>query len=191
MFKQSVRTLSIIAALFSIHTAASATCVGADCQVDITGSFGFTLGQHTNGIFVQKNHGSNAAVVGLSNLVMRDSGDITATATAIGNNISISLNETSTVPVRHVSQSNYGNQAAVVAVHQKSISSTGDVTLESISIGNNLSLTLEDVSMSSFSAAQCNVSNNVANTTFVWDPTSLTAASTAVGNNISISAVRP
>jgi hypothetical protein len=191
MFKQSVRTLSIIAALFSMHTAASASCVGADCQVDITGSFGFTLGQHTNGIFVQNNRGSNVAVVGLSNLVMRDSGDITATANAIGNNINISLNETSTVPVRHISQSNYGNQAASVAVHQKSISSTGDVTLESVSIGNNLSLTLEDVSMSNFSVAQCNVSNNVASTTFVWDPTSLTAASTAVGNNISINAVRP
>lgn len=191
MFKQSVRTLSIIAALFSIHTAASATCVGTDCQVDITGSFDFDLGSNTDGIFVQKNVGTNTAIVDLKNVVMRENGDITGTATAIGNNISITLSEGSTASVRHVSQSNYGDQLASVNVLQNSRSVTGEVTLEAISIGNNFSLSLDNTSVSDLSVAQCNVSDNVAVTTFQWDPTKLTASATAIGNNISIGGARP
>ncbi|MEQ9108589.1 MAG: hypothetical protein RLO04_14075 [Limnobacter sp.] len=191
MFKQSVRTLSIIAALFSIHTAASATCTGTDCQVDVSGSFDFTLGENTDGIYVQKNVGTNTAIVDLKRVVMRDGGDIAASATAIGNNISINVSEGSTVPVRHVSQSNYGDQTASVKLWQSHKSVTGEVTLESISIGNNFSVTLDNTSLSELSVAQCNVSDNVALTSFVWDPTKLTANATAIGNNISIGGVRP
>lgn len=191
MFKQSVRTLSIIAALLSIHTAASASCVGTDCQVDMTGSFDFTLGQNTDGIFVQKNVGTNTAIVDLKRVVMRENGDITGTATAIGNNISVTLSEGSTAPIRHVSQSNYGDQLASVSVVQSSKSVTGEVTLESISIGNNFSLSLDNTSVSDLSVAQCNVSDNLAATSFQWDPTKLTASATSIGNNISIGGVRP
>jgi hypothetical protein len=191
MFKQSVRTLSILAALFSIHTAASATCTGTDCQVDVSGSFDFALGENTNGIYVQKNVGTNTAIVDLKRVVMRDNGDVAANATAIGNNISVSLSAGSTAPIRHVSQSNYGDQIASVRLQQSHKSVTGEVTLESISIGNNFSLNLDNTSLSDLSVAQCNVSDNVALTSFVWDPTKLTATATAIGNNISIGGARP
>lgn len=191
MFKQSVRTLSIIAALFSIHTAASATCTGTDCQVDVSGSFDFDLGANTDGIYVQKNVGTNTAIVDLKRVVMRDNGDITGTATAIGNNMIVTLSADSSVPIRHVSQSNHGDQLASVRLQQSSKSVTGEVTLESISIGNNFSLSLDNTSVSELSVAQCNVSDNVAITSYSWDPTKLTASATAIGNNISIGGARP
>lgn len=193
MFKQSVRTLSIIAALFSIHTAASAgsTCTGTDCQVDVSGSFDFDLGGDTNGIYVQKNVGDSTAIVNLKNIVMRENGDITATATAIGNNIGMSFSDQHSVPVRHVSQSNVGDQVSSVKLTQNRKSVTGEVTLESISIGNNFGLNLDNTSLSELSVAQCNVGDNIASTSFAWDPTKLTASATAIGNNISIGGARP
>ena len=60
-----------------------------------------------------------------------------------------------------------------------------------MSIGNNLSLSLDNTSLAELSVAQCNVSDNLAVAEFNWDPTRLTASATAVGNNISIGGVRP
>ncbi|WP_334119974.1 hypothetical protein [Limnobacter sp.] len=195
MLKQSVQTLSIVAALLSVHSMASATCVGTDCQVEVEANIDFAgnynLDPDHNGIYIQSNTGKNAAIVDLKNVVMRENGDIAGAATAIGNNIGVSLSSGSTVPVRHVSQSNYGDQLAVVNVSQRSTSKTGEVTIEAISIGNNFSLTLDNTSLAELSVAQCNVSDNIAVAEYRWDPTKLTASATAVGNNLSIGGVRP
>ena len=191
MFKQSVRTLSIIAALFSIHTAASATCVGTDCKIDVDGSFDFDLGNDVNGIYLQKNVGHSAAHVNLNNVVMRDNGGITGTATAIGNNAGFSFDASSSVPLKHISQSAQGDRVSTVNLTQNRKSVTGEVTLESISVGNNLSITLDNTSLSELSVAQCNKGNSFASTTFSWDPTKLTASATAIGNNISVGVARP
>lgn len=195
MLKQSVQTLSILAALLSVHSMASATCVGTDCQVEVEANIDFAanykLDPDHNGIYIQSNTGNNAAIVDLKNVVMRENGNITGSATAIGNNIGVSLSSGSTVPVRHVSQSNYGDQLAVVNVSQRSVSKTGEVMIEAISIGNNFSLSLDNTSLAELSVAQCNVSDNIAVAEYRWDPTKLTASATAVGNNISIGGVRP
>ncbi|WP_341237648.1 hypothetical protein [uncultured Limnobacter sp.] len=195
MLKQSLKSLSILAALLSMHSVASATCQGNDCQVEIDANIDFDssyyLSENHNGIFIQSNTGTNAAIVDLQNVVMRDNGNITGSAQAVGNNIAISLSASSTVPVRHVSQSNYGDQLASVNVSQRSTSKTGEVLIEAVSIGNNFSLNLDNASLAELSVAQCNVSDNVAVAEYRWDPTRLTASATAVGNNISIGSARP
>ncbi|VWX34252.1 conserved exported hypothetical protein [Limnobacter sp. 130] len=195
MLKQSLKSLSILAALLSMHSVASATCQGNDCQVEIDANIDFDssyyLSENHNGIFIQSNIGTNAAIVDLQNVVMRDNGNITGSAQAVGNNIAISLSASSTVPVRHVSQSNYGDQLASVNVAQRSTSKTGEVLIEAVSIGNNFSLNLDNASLAELSVAQCNVSDNVAVAEYRWDPTRLTASATAVGNNISIGSARP
>lgn len=195
MLKQSLKSLSILAALLSMHSVASATCVGSDCTVDVNTNVDFNGDYHLdkdhNGIFTQSNTGSNAAFVDLQNVVMRDNGNITGSAQAVGNNTSISLSSSSKVPVRHVSQSNFGYQWSSVNVMQRSISKTGEVTIEAVSIGNNLSLSLDNTSLAELSVAQCNVGSNFADANYSWDPTRLTASATAVGNNISIASVRP
>lgn len=190
MLKQSVKTVSILAALLSMHSVASATCVGSDCAVEVEANVDFEANYHLspkhNGIYIQSNTGTNAAVVDLKNVVMRENGDISGAAQAVGNNIAISLSSSSKAPVRHVSQGNYGDQLASVKLLQHSASKTGEVSIEAVSIGNNLSLTLENTSLAELSVAQCNVSDNVASVEYRWDPTKLTASATAVGNNISI-----
>lgn len=195
MLKQSVKTVSILAALLSMHSVASATCTGNDCQVEVEANIDFEAKYHLspghNGIYIQSNTGENAAIVDLKNVVMRDNGNITGSAQAVGNNIAISLSSGSTVPVRHVSQSNYGDQLAVVEVTQRASSKTGEVMIEAVSIGNNFSLSLDNTSLAELSVAQCNVSDNLAVAEFRWDPTRLTASATAVGNNISIGGARP
>ena len=91
MLKQSVKTVSILAALLSLHSVASATCVGSDCAVDVNADVSFKsnyyLDKDHNGIFIQSNVGDNTAVVDLKNVVMRDNGNITGSAQAVGNNI--------------------------------------------------------------------------------------------------------
>ena len=195
MLKQSVKTISILAALLSMHSVASATCTGSDCQVEVEANIDFEAQYHLspghNGIYIQSNTGTNAAIVNLNNVIMRDNGNITGSAQAVGNNIAISLSSGATVPVRHVSQSNYGDQLAVVEINQRSTSKTGEVTIDAVSIGNNLSLSLDNTSLAELSVAQCNVSDNMAVAEFNWDPTRLTASATAVGNNISIGGIRP
>lgn len=195
MLKQSLKSLSIVAALLSMHPVAQATCQGNDCEVDIEANVEFDssyyLSPNHNGIYIQSNTGTNAAIVDLKNVVMRDNGDITGSAQAVGNNIAISLSSSSKVPVRHVSQSNYGDQLASVNLSQRSTSKTGEVLVEAISIGNNFSLNLDNTSLAELSVAQCNVSDNVAVAEYRWDPTRLTASATAVGNNISIGGARP
>lgn len=195
MLKQSVQIASVLTALLSMHSVASATCVGTDCQVEVEANVEFTshynLDPDHNGIFIQSNTGTNAAVVDLRNVVMRSNGDITGTATAIGNNIGIELSSSSSAPVRHISQSNYGDQLASVELMQNYKSVTGEVTIEAVSIGNNFSLNLDNTTLAELSVAQCNVSDNVALAEYRWDPTRLTASATAVGNNISIGGVRP
>lgn len=195
MLKQSLKSLSILAALLSMHPIASATCQGSECAVEIDADVSFkshyTLDKDHNGIFIQTNEGSNTAVVDLKNVVMRDNGNITGSAQAVGNNIAVSLSSSSKAPLRHVSQSNYGDQVAVVEVSQRSSSKTGEVMIEAVSIGNNLSLSLDNTSLAELSVAQCNVGDNVAVAEFRWDPTRLTASATAVGNNISIGSARP
>ncbi|WP_306481735.1 hypothetical protein [Limnobacter sp.] len=195
MMKQSLKSLSILAAMLSMHSVAFATCQGNDCQVEIDANIDFDssyyLSENHNGIFIQSNTGTNAAIVDLQNVVMRDNGNITGSAQAVGNNIAISLTSSSTVPVRHVSQSNYGDQLASVNLSQRSTSKTGEVLIEAVSIGNNFSLNLDNASLAELSVAQCNVSDNVAVAEYRWDPTRLTASATAVGNNISIGSARP
>ena len=195
MMKQSLKSLSILAAMLSMHSVAFATCQGNDCQVEIDANIDFDssyyLSENHNGIFIQSNTGTNAAIVDLQNVVMRDNGNITGSAQAVGNNIAISLTSSSTVPVRHVSQSNYGDQLASVNLSQRSTSKTGEVLIEAVSIGNNFSLNLDNTSLAELSVAQCNVSDNVAVAEYRWDPTRLTASATAVGNNISIGSARP
>ncbi|MEW6205368.1 MAG: hypothetical protein AB1516_08605 [Pseudomonadota bacterium] len=195
MLKQSLKSLSILAALLSMHSVASATCQGNDCQVEVDANIEFDssyyLSENHNGIIIQSNTGTNAAIVDLKNVVMRDNGNITGSAQAVGNNIAISLSSSSTVPVRHISQSNYGDQLASVNLSQRSTSKTGEVLVEAVSIGNNLSMNLDNTSLAELSVAQCNVSDNVALAEYSWDPTRLTASATAVGNNISIGGVRP
>ena len=195
MMKQSLKSLSILAAMLSMHSVAFATCQGNDCQVEIDANIDFDssyyLSENHNGIFIQSNTGTNAAIIDLQNVVMRDNGNITGSAQAVGNNIAISLTSSSTVPVRHVSQSNYGDQLASVNLSQRSTSKTGEVLIEAVSIGNNFSLNLDNASLAELSVAQCNVSDNVAVAEYRWDPTRLTASATAVGNNISIGSARP
>lgn len=195
MLKQSVKTVSILAALLSLHSVASATCVGSDCAVDVNADVSFKsnyyLDKDHNGIFIQSNVGDNTAVVDLKNVVMRDNGNITGSAQAVGNNIAISLSSSTKAPLRHISQSNKGDQLAVVKVDQRSTSKTGEVVLEAVSIGNNFSLTLDNATLAELSVAQCNVGNNLAVAEYRWDPTRLTASATAVGNNISVGGVRP
>lgn len=195
MMKQSLKSLSILAAMLSMHSVVFATCQGNDCQVEIDANIDFDssyyLSENHNGIFIQSNTGTNAAIVDLQNVVMRDNGNITGSAQAVGNNIAISLTSSSTVPVRHVSQSNYGDQLASVNLSQRSTSKTGEVLIEAVSIGNNFSLNLDNASLAELSVAQCNVSDNVAVAEYRWDPTRLTASATAVGNNISIGSARP
>lgn len=195
MMKQSVKSLSILAALLSMHSIASATCQGSDCQVEVDANIDFDssyyLDKDHNGIYLQSNSGKNIAVVNLQNVVMRDNGNISGAAQAVGNNIAISLTSSSKVPVRHVSQSNYGDQVATVSLVQNYASKTGEVNIEAVSIGNNFSLTLDNTSLAELSVAQCNVSDNVALAEYRWDPTRLTASATAVGNNISIGSARP
>lgn len=195
MLKQSLKSLSILAALLSMHSVASATCQGTDCQVEVETNIEFDssyyLSPNHNGIFIQSNTGSNAAIVNLQNVVMRDNGNIIGSAGAIGNNIAISLSAASTVPLRHVSQSNHGDQLATVNLFQHSASKTGEVLIEAVTIGNNFNLGLDNTSLAELSVAQCNTSDNVALTDYRWDPTRLTATATAIGNNISIGAIRP
>ena len=195
MLKQSVKSLSIVAALLSMHTVASATCQGSDCQVEVEANIDFDGHYHLspshNGIYIQSNTGTNTAIVDLQNVVMRDNGAVSGAAQAVGNNIAISLSSSSKVPVRHVSQGNYGDQLATVSLIQHSASKTGEVNIEAVSIGNNFSLSLDNATLAELSVAQCNVSDNVALAEFRFDPTKLTASATAVGNNISIGAVRP
>eukprot|EP01030_Chromulinospumella_sphaerica_P008165 gene8165-7990_t len=149
-----------------MHSVAFATCQGNDCQVEIDANIDFDssyyLSENHNGIFIQSNTGTNAAIVDLQNVVMRDNGNITGSAQAVGNNIAISLSSSSKVPVRHVSQSNYGDQLASVNLSQRSTSKTGEVLIEAVSIGNNFSLNLDNASLAELSVAQCNVSDNVA-----------------------------
>lgn len=195
MMKQSLKSLSILAALLSMHSIASAICQGSDCQVEVDANIDFDssyyLDKDHNGIYLQSNSGKNIAVVNLQNVVMRDNGNISGAAQAVGNNIAISLTSSSKVPVRHVSQSNYGDQVATVSLVQNYASKTGEVNIEAVSIGNNFSLTLDNTSLAELSVAQCNVSDNVALAEYRWDPTRLTASATAVGNNISIGSARP
>jgi hypothetical protein len=195
MLKQSIQSLSVLAIIMSMHSAASATCVGDTCAVDINADVKFTshynLDPDHNGIFIQSNYGSNKAEVKLNNVVMRENGDITGNAQAIGNNIGVTLALGSTVPLKHVSQSNYGNQTSTVVLNQSAHSKTGEVLLEAISVGNNFSLSLDNTSLAELSVAQCNVGNNTATVSYNWDPTKLTASATSVGNNVSISALRP
>lgn len=194
MLKKPVKTLSVLAALLSMHSMASATCTGTDCALDISAVVDFdasyNLDPEHKGIFIQINNGNTSAAVDLKNVVIRDNGNIDASATAVGNNIAVSLNSTVQAPVRHVSQSNFGNKLASVDVSQASWSKTGAVDISSVAIGNNFSLELENTTLAELSVAQCNVGSTTALTEFRWDPTSLTAAATAVGNNISIGAVR-
>lgn len=195
MLKQSVKTVSILAALLSMHSVASATCKGADCKVDVQAEVEFDssyyLSPNHKGIIIQSNVGNNTAVVDLQNVVMRNNGNIEASAQAIGNNVGVQLSKTASTTLRHVSQSNKGNQLATVELAQNSKSVTGEVVIEAMAVGNNFSLTLDNTSLAELSVAQCNVGNNIAAVEYKWDPTRLTASATSVGNNISVGGIRP
>jgi hypothetical protein len=187
MLKRSVKTISIVAALLSMHSVASATCTGSNCYVEpVKFESSYYLSPNHNGIYIQLNSGDTSAIVDLKNVVMRSNGNISGMATSIGNNLVIESSHGASVPVRHVSQTNSGDQLASVKVLQNSKSVTGEVMLEAVSIGNNFGLTLNSTSLAELSVKQCNTGDQMAVTQFQWDPTKLTASATAVGNSISV-----
>ncbi|WP_370261396.1 hypothetical protein [Limnobacter sp.] len=195
MLTKPFKTTALLLAMLSAHGVASATCTGPDCKVEVGVEVNFDtsyyLSPNHNGIIVQANTGKSAAVVDLNNVIMRDKGNISANATAIGNNVSIDLSNMAKAPVRHISQSNMGDKLASVDLQLHSKSVTGAVALESIAVGNNINLSLENTSLAELSLAQCNVGNVNALVEYRWDPTKLTANASAIGNNISVGVRRP
>jgi hypothetical protein len=189
MFKQNIRVLSVAAALFTLHTAASA-CVGPECavntQVEVKFNSSYYLSPNANGIYTQSNTGNRVANIDIDRLVMRNDGAIDATATSVGNIANITIEAGATVPVRHINQTNVGNQVANVDIWQLGNSMPGEVKLEALALGNSFSYTATGTSLHELSVAQCNVGNGVANVTYNYDPTKLTATATAIGNNITI-----
>ncbi|MFN4328947.1 MAG: hypothetical protein ACK4FF_08725 [Limnobacter sp.] len=194
MLKKSVSALSILAAFMSIHTAASATCVGADCDVrtnvEVNFDTSYYLSPNAKGIYIQSNTGDRLANVQLDNVKMTNTGDITAAATAVGNIANFEVNTGSTTNIRHINQTSNGDQLANVKVLQSLNSKTGQVELEALAIGNSVSILNQGTSLSDLSIAQCNVGDGVASVNFRYDPTKLTATATAIGNSIAVRTVR-
>ncbi|HEY1059392.1 MAG TPA: hypothetical protein VGE55_11745 [Limnobacter sp.] len=193
--KKTAIAASLLTALLSIHTGASATCTGTTCSSDISAEVDFGasyyLSPNHNGIIIQKNTGSNVSNVDLRNVVITNNGTLTADSTSVGNNVNVEVNIGATVPVRHVSQSNYGDQVALVTANQLGGSKPGEVTLSASAIGNNFGYTATGTSLAELSVAQCNVGDNLASVMFNYDPSKLSASAISVGNNISVRGVKP
>jgi hypothetical protein len=194
MFKQSVKTISILAALMSMHSMASATCKGAECdvetQVEVKFDSSYYLSPNAKGIYLQSNNGDRTAIVDMKNVVIKNNGEVSAIATAVGNTASFEVNTTSNVALRHINQVSTGDQLAVVNYQQSSKSVTGAVELSATAVGNNASILNEGTSLSDLSINQCNVGDGVAIVNFKYDPTKLTASATAVGNSIAVRTTR-
>ncbi|HEX4918492.1 MAG TPA: hypothetical protein VFV43_11385 [Limnobacter sp.] len=195
MFKRTLKATAVLTALMSMHSIASATCSGPNCDINIDVEVkldtSYQLSPNHNGIFIQTNRGAGKATVDLNNVVMRNNGNISANATAIGNTISVDINNVVNVPVRHISQSNYGAKEAKVDLQLNSRSVTGEVALEAVAVGNNIGIDMENRSLAELSLAQCNVGDVTAAINYSWDPTKLTANATAIGNSISVGVRRP
>lgn len=194
MFKTTVKTVSVLAALMSMHSMASATCQGSDCdvstKVEVEFDSSYYLSPNAKGIYLQTNKGDRTANVNLQNVLMKNNGDVSGVATAVGNAANFEVSMGSNTALRHVNQSSYGDQVALVNYQQNSKSVTGAVELEAVAIGNSVSILNEGTNLSDLSIAQCNVGDGVASVMFKYDPTKLTASATAVGNSISIRTVR-
>lgn len=194
MLKHSLKAVSILAALMSMHTMASATCTGNACNVETNVEVKFDssyyLSPNAKGIYLQTNTGDHTAIVDLKNVVMKASGDISAAATAVGNSASFEVNTSSDVALRHINQVSRGDQVAVVNAGLNGKSVTGAVELSAVAVGNNVSILNEGTSLSNLSINQCNVGDGIATVNFKYDPTKLTAAATAVGNSIAVRTTR-
>lgn len=194
MLKQSLKTVSIIAALLSVHGMASATCSGSACDVETNVEVKFDssyyLSPNAKGIYLQTNTGDRTAIVDLKNVVMKASGDISAAATAVGNSASFEVNTSSDVALRHINQVSRGDQVAVVNTALNGKSVTGAVELTAVSVGNNVTILNEGKNLSDLSINQCNVGDGLATVNFKFDPSKLTASATAVGNSIAVRTTR-
>lgn len=194
MLKHSLKAVSILAALMSMHTMASATCTGSACDVETNVEVKFDssyyLSPNAKGIYLQTNTGDRTAIVDLKNVVMTGKGDLTAAATAVGNSASFEVNTSSDVALRHINQVSRGDQVAVVNTALNGKSVTGAVELTSVAVGNNVSILNEGTSLSNLSINQCNVGDGIATVNFKFDPSKLTATATAVGNSIAVRTTR-
>ena len=192
MIKRSILALGVLSLVHS----ASFACSGTDCASDVDGAVRYSsyynVDPNSVGIYLQQNTGLREATVTLKNIVMQANGNIDATALAIGNNASIELNlNSSAVPVRQIYQVNTGNTTSSVDLHSRIESATGQVELTSLAIGNNASITVDDIvgqdaKLSQLSSVQCNTGNGIADVVYRNDPTKLTATALAIGNNLSI-----
>jgi hypothetical protein len=181
MLKHSLKAVSILAALMSMHSMASATCTGNACNVETNVEVKFDL---------QTNTGDRTAIVDLKNVVMTGKGDLSAAATAVGNSASFEVNTSSDVALRHINQVSRGDQVAVVNTALNGRSVTGAVELSAVAVGNNVSILNEGTSLSNLSINQCNVGDGIATVNFKFDPSKLTATATAVGNSIAVRTTR-
>jgi sensor c-di-GMP phosphodiesterase-like protein len=190
--KSALIKTAVIGLFAAASVPAFATCTGADCNstsnVEVKFDSSYYLSPNAKGIILQSNTGNRIADIDLLHVVMKPNGDASAAATAVGNNININVETAQQVSLRHVNQTNTGDQLATVNLQQANNSVAGAVDLSAQVIGNNLgiSTTGSSVSLSELSVAQCNVGSGRADVTFGNDPAKLTAVATAVGNNISI-----
>lgn len=169
----------------------SANCLDSGCSVEVSLNTDINVDtSETSGIYLQTNHGDITATTQLTNLIMRDSGAITVETQAIANNFAVDLTGSGAVPLDFVSQTNDGNVTSISYITQNWKSVTGEVTLNSTAVANNLSITTAGTDLSEFGAVQCNTGDVAAVTKFHYDPTSISASTTAVGNNLSINGVR-
>ncbi|MCQ8895112.1 hypothetical protein NQT62_01505 [Limnobacter humi] len=192
--KKTAIAASLLTALLSIHSGAFASCTGTGCASDISAEVNlntdYNLDPNHNGIYIQVNRGNNSSNLQLNNVIVNNNGSLTANSTSVGNNIDVQVSLGSTVPVRHVSQSNFGDATALVTLYQSGSSRPGEVSLNATAVGNNFSFNGNGVSLAELSVAQCNVGNNLASVNFKNDPSSLSATATAVGNSISVRSVK-
>lgn len=169
---------------------------GSNCtgEVNVEVSFGssYQLDPNHQGIFLQTNGGDIVSGTTLSNISTAAGVELNVDTTSMANGFQINLEDTATtagqIEIRHLNQSNTGGVAAV-----SSIDATGSiidaVAINTTAVANNFGISGVggSVSLGELSVNQCNVGDVVATTKFMGTAQSLTAATTAVGNTVSIS----
>lgn len=191
-----MKSALIKTAVLGLFAAASvpsfATCTGADCDSSSNTTVKFDssyyLSPNATGIYIQSNTGNRISEVKLNNLLVRNDGAIEATSTAAVNTINVDLGKNSDLVLKHVNQTNRGDQLATNQIVLNGASKAGEVTLSSQAIANsfNYTGTNSSTSLAELSLVQCNVGNGAASVTFQFDPTKMTATSTALANAINI-----
>lgn len=168
---------------------------GSDCtgEVNVEVSFGssYQLDPNHQGIFLQTNGGDIVSGTTLNNISTAAGVELNVDTTAMANGFQINLEDTATtagqIEIRHLNQSNTGGVASV-----SSIDATGSiidaVAINTTAVANNFGISGvgDSVSLGELSVNQCNVGDVVATTKFMGTAQSLTAATTAVGNTVSI-----